>query len=154
MGNNTKENPSALRESALKDLLKRMGASETPDERYNNGYAHHSLAVHSSFARAFEERMATFAEKITMTITQAEKIDKDDKKAGDPEKLVNRSFTINRPIFENTMTMTRWIENFYQESPSINKIAREDQVAIGTKAFGVPVMIPAGSAMQEDDRDD
>lgn len=147
----TGESPSAKRETALQEMLKRLGNAMTKDERYNNGYAHHSLAVHSSYARAFEDRMALFVKDVTIEILEAVPVKENGKV---PEDLIGKSLTINRSIFENTMTITSWIENFYQESTSINKVAREDQVIIGTKAFGVPVMIPAGTSLEEEQEED
>lgn len=138
---------SKIRESALSEMLGRLGNTESPDERYNNGFAHFSLAVHSSYARAFEKRMATFVRMVNVTIKEAVPVVT--KKNSGSDSLVGKTILIERPIFENTMTLTDWIENFYQESPSINARAREDQVTIGSEAFKTTVF----SGFQHGERD-
>lgn len=128
-----------MRENTLGMIINNLGFTQTADQRYNNGYAHHTLAVASAFIRAFEERMGAFVSVINVEVLDAIKIP--DNTDGKPEKLLGRSIVVERPIFENTMTLTRWIENFYQESPSINARAREDQRHIGEQAFRVPAMV-------------
>lgn len=143
------DNPSEKRESALSEMLQRLGASKSKEERYNNGYAHFSLAVHSAYARAFETRMATFVSKTNLTITGAKPIKEEDKEKA--KDLIGKNITVERSIFDNTMTLTTWTENFYQESPSINARARDDQVQIGSKGFAVPVITPHTVSMEEED---
>lgn len=133
--------PSEKREAALSEMLGRLGSAKTKDERYNNGYAHFSLAVFSSYGRAFELRNAIIVSNIQAIIVEAVPIDSNNQnqmKAA--EKLIGQSVDINRPLFQNTMTLTQWVENFYQESPSINARAREDQVKIGMEAFKTPAI--------------
>jgi hypothetical protein len=147
-------NAADKRESALSEMLGRLGHAKNADERYNNGFAHYSLAVHSSYARAFEKRMASFINKNNVTITAAVPVEAGDKV---PPDLVGKTVIIDQPIFENTMTITRWIEYFYQESPAINARARDDQRAIGEQAFrqaAMPGFSPWGTEDKVPEPDD
>ncbi len=138
-----KSTPSDKRETALSEMLGRLGASKNQDERYNNGFAHWSLAVHSSYARAHDKRMGNFIKEINITIREAviaPDLKEEDKKKADPSLLIGKTILIDRPIFEYDFTLTRWVENFYQESPSINARARDDQREIGTQAFKTPAI--------------
>jgi hypothetical protein len=133
-----KETPSVLRELTLGRIVDNLGSTRDPEQRYNNGYAHHQLAVFTSWIRAFETRMAKFVSNLNMSIIDAQVIP--ETKSDFPhkfkrEELIGKGITMERPIFDNTMTLTNWIENFYQESPSINARAREDQRSIGENAF-------------------
>lgn len=143
--------PSERREHALAEIAERLGHTKDQDERYNNGFAHHSLAVHSSYARAHDERLASFVDQIHVTIVEAIPVDEQEQNVKNAKIIVGKTILVNRPIFKNTMTRTRWIENFYQESPSINARARDDQVEIGTKGFAVPVITPFTSSMEEEE---
>jgi hypothetical protein len=129
-------------------MLKRLGSTETKAERYNNGYAHYSMAGPSSFMRAFERRQHFQVAKVELIVKKAVKV-KDDDSDADPEKLVGRIVTINKPLFYDSMTGTKWIENFYQESPSINARARDDQVQIGVEAFKQPAFSTWMTAEQD-----
>ena len=117
-----------------------LGSTTDSEQRYNNGYAHHQLAVFTSWMRAFEARMAKFVSHINMKIIEAVEIPDMDQKDSkySCEELKGKGITVERSIFDNTMTLTNWIENFYQESPSINARAREDQRSIGENAFQTP----------------
>jgi hypothetical protein len=130
----SKESPSSRRENALSEMLGRLGAAKTKDERYNNGQAHFSLAVFTSWSRAFEKRMALVVRRTEAIILEAIPVDKEAK----PEELVGQTITLEQGLFLNSMTLTKWVENFYQESPSINALARKDQVSIGMEAFKTP----------------
>lgn len=138
---------SKTRETALSEMLSRLGNTQTADQRYNNGYAHYTMAVFSSYLRAFEERMAWILGNIQVTVLEAYPINKEDNSKA--VSLIGKTITIDRPIFENTMSFTKWIENFYQESPSINARARDDQVTIGTEAFKTVAL----SGFQHGERD-
>ena len=131
------ESPSAKRENALSEMLGRLGSSKTKDERYNNGFAHFSMAGPSSFIRAFELRQHKLVGRVEGIITEVTPVTEEAKKV-DPSTLIGRSISINKPLFYDSMTGTKWIENFYQESPSINARARDDQVQIGMEAFKQP----------------
>lgn len=133
--------PSAKRENDTGAALKRLGFAETKDERYNNGFAHYSLAAPSSFIRAVEERLSQLIRPINVIIVGAVPAPCKNKEKMPDSNLIGKTVSFDRTIFPNTMTLTRWIENFYQESPSINKTAREDQVEILTKAYGVAPMV-------------
>ena len=139
--------PSDKRESALSELIGRLGNTQTQDQRYNNGYAHYSLAVHSSFIRSFEMRAHLIISNIEATIIDVTPLEQSERSY---EHLIGKTISLHRPLFFDTMTMTKWIENFYQESPSINARAREDQVRIGEKAFGIPVMSTWQAAMEDE----
>jgi hypothetical protein len=131
--------PSALRELTLGKLVDNLGSTSHPEQRYNNGYAHHQLAVFTSWIRAFEYRMAQFVSPINTKIREVVEVpSKDGSEVTHkykPKDLIGKGYLIDRPIFDNTMTLTNWIENFYQESPSINARAREDQRVIGESGF-------------------
>lgn len=128
--------PSAKRESALSEMLGRLGSAQTKDDRYNNGQAHFSLAVFTSWIRAFEARMNQIVSKVEASIIAATAIP--GRKDAKPDELIGKSISLDQPLFLNSMSLTQWIENFYQESPSINARAREDQVKIGMEAFKTP----------------
>ena len=129
--------PSQKREETLFKIVTLLGHTEDQNERFNVGYAHQSLAVFSSFIRSFEKRMAAFVSESNVTITEAipSKADLKDKKI-----LVGKSVSVNRNIFVNSMTLTTWINFFYQESPAINARARDDLRTIGENAFKVPAL--------------
>jgi hypothetical protein len=164
MGENYKEkakSPSVLRELALGRMLDNLGSTSDSEQRYNNGYAHNQLAVFTSWIRAFEKRMAQFVSVLNMEIIDAVPVEE---KNAEPRKndfskikeLVGKGIVVERSIFDNTMTLTNWIENFYQESPSINARAREDQKEIGINAFGTAAHTgfqPWGSEEQPLDSD-
>lgn len=143
------ESPSARREAALSEMLKRLGATETKAERYNNGFAHFSMAGPSAFIRAFERRQHFQVAKVEMIIREATPIS--DAVTVDPAALIGRVVTLPKPLFYDSMTGTKWIENFYQESPSINARARDDQVQIGMEAFKQPAFTPFHIAGEQDD---
>ena len=132
------KSPSVLRELALGRMLDNLGSTSDSEQRYNNGYVHNQLPVFTSWIRAFENRMSTFVSQLNMTITEVKEIPKEKKVEHKfkPEELVGKGITAQRSIFDNTKSLTEWIENFYQESPSINAKAREDQKEIGINAFG------------------
>lgn len=142
-----KESPSAKRENALSEMLKRLGSAESKEERYNNGFAHFSLAGFSAFIRAFELRQHNQVRQVEMTVREATPT-RDDVTI-DPTKLVGRTISLKDTLFYDSMTGTQWIENFYQESPSINARARDDQVQIGMEAFKQPAYTPFMAAMGE-----
>jgi len=146
---------SKTRETALSEMLGRLGNTHTADERYNNGFAHYSMAVFSSYLRAFEDRMSRILGNLQVTVLEAVPVEGKKNSKVIPEMInaldmVGKTITIDRPIFENTMMFTKWIENFYQESPSINARAREDQVTIGTEAFKTVAL----SGFQHGERDE
>jgi hypothetical protein len=129
-------------------MLKRLGSAETKEERYNNGFAHFTMAGPSAFIRAFETRQHSQVTRIELTIREAVLADPEDTTT-DPKKLVGQVITRKRPLFHDSMTGTQWIENFYQESPSINARARDDQVQIGIEAFKQPAFSPFMAAAGE-----
>jgi len=135
------ESPSAKRENALSEMLGRLGSSKTKDERYNNGFAHFSMAGPSSFIRAFELRQHKQVGKIEATILESIPV-KQENTQEEFKSLKGRTISLNKPLFYDSMTGTQWIENFYQESPSINARARDDQVQIGMEAFKQPAFTP------------
>ncbi len=143
-----RDTPSHKREESIGKLINLLGHTQNQDQRYNVGFAHHSLAVYTSFLRAFERRQAQFVNHFEVSIKEATPIpdtksnpkpdEKSEDKTEDKSKeLIGETITVNRPIFANTMTLTKWIENFYQESPSINARARDDLIQIGGNAFNV-----------------
>ena len=139
------ESPSARRENALSEMLKRLGSAETKEERYNNGYAHYSMAGNSAFIRAFEHRQHNQVAQVEAIIREATPI----KPEARPEKVIGKVISLGKPLFYDSMTGTQWIENFYQESPSINARARDDQVQIGMEAFKQPAYTPFMAGLGE-----
>lgn len=145
--------PSDKRESALSKMLGRLGDTQTQEQRYNNGFAHYSLAVHSSFIRSFELGMHQIISNVEATIRDAVPAD-DTISQETVNQLIGKTVSLNRPLFLDRMPLTKWIENFYQESPSINARAREDQVKIGMEAFKTPPMFTYTPFGESDDAPD
>ena len=96
------------------------------------------MAGNSAFIRAFEWRQHNQIINVELVIQEAVAISDDAK----PNELIGQTVSLDRPLFYDSMTGTQWIENFYQESPSINARAREDQVQIGMEAFKQPAFQP------------
>lgn len=145
---NKKGSPSDKRETALSSMLQRLGASQTKEERYNNGFAHHLLAVHSSYARAHDKRLGNFIQEVNITVREAVAVTPE----ANQDELIGKTVLVERPIFEYNYTLTQWIENFYQESPSINARARDDQLGIGMEAFKQPAITGFNPFGEEDRR--
>jgi len=143
---------SEQRESALASIAQRLGAAEGWNESAQNAFTHYSLPGHTSYARAFEKRMHTLLTPVTVTITEwVCKCDiqpcskKDCKKEG--EGIVKKTMILRdaesklRTLFHDTMTLTQWIKNYYQESPSVNARGRTDQVELAKAGYAVPAIM-------------
>jgi hypothetical protein len=143
---------SEQRESALASIAQRLGAAEGWKESSQNAFTHHSLPGHTSYARAFETRMHTLLTPVTVIIREwvckcdLQPCDKNDckKKA---EKIANKTMILRdkkgelRTLFHDTMTLTEWIKNYYQESPSVNARGRTDQVELAKAGYAVPAIM-------------
>lgn len=143
---------SEQRESALSEALKRLGAAETWTESSQNAFTHHSLPGHTSYARAFEKRMHILLTPVTVTIREwVCKCDLqpcDKKKCKNIAKKIARKTLILRDkegelrtLFHDTMILTQWIKNYYQESPSVNARGRTDQVELARAGYAVPAIM-------------
>jgi len=126
---------SEQREIALASIAQRLGSAETWDERAQNAFIHYSLPVHTSYARAFENRMRQLIIPLTVTVTGCS-CDKQP-----CEKHIGEVLLLKRPLFLNTMTLTEWITNYFQESPSVNARARQDQVELAKAGYAVPAIM-------------
>jgi len=78
--------------------------------------------------------------------------EEDCKKIG--EEIVRKTMILRdkdgklRTLFHDTMTLTEWIKNYYQESPSVNARGRTDQVELAKAGYAVPAIMgmqPFGS---------
>ncbi len=142
-------NPAGTRESALGKIADRLGESKTWDQKANNAYVYYSLPTFTSFGMAFEKRMKQLVGNISATITECScKKCEEGKACG----LTGRSVIIEGGIFENTNTLTEWFMNFFQQSPSINGMARKDQVEIARAGYAtatVPTWAPFGQEEEE-----
>ena len=146
-------NPSSTREQALGKIADRLGESKTWDQKANNAFVYYTLPTFTSFGMAFEKRMNQLIGNISATITECSCSNcKKNKEC----ELVGRSIIIKGGIFENTNTLTEWFMNFFQQSPSINGLARENQVEIAKAGYTtatVPVWSPFGREEKEAEAD-
>ena len=135
-----KESPTRTREKALAMIADRLGEAKSWDQKANNAFVHHSLPTFTSFGMAFEKRMKQLIGNVSATITECscKNCQSDNKK--DCE-IVGRSIIIKGGIFENTMTLTEWFMNFFQQSPSIGALARENQVEIAKAGYSQVAMM-------------
>ncbi len=132
------KSPSLTREETINLIVQHLGSTQTKDERFNNGFAHFSLARPSSYIRAMEERLARFVSVNNVKVLEATVLDKTNKEAiKAAAELVGKTIQVERPLFSNEKPLTKWVENFYQESPSIAGLAREQQTELGKAAMGV-----------------
>jgi len=133
--------PAATRESALADIAERLGESKSWDQKANNAFVYYQLPTFTSFGMAFEKRMATLVNLVNAKISECSCKEQ-------PCKYhIGRNIIIEGGIFENTNTLTEWFMNFFQQSPSINALARENQVEIAKAGYTtstVPVWSPFG----------
>lgn len=143
---------SEQREGALAGIAQRLGAAEGWNESAQNAFTHYSLPCHTSYARAFEKRMHTLITPVNVTITGATcKCDMqpcDEKDCeGKGDDLVGKTLILRdeegefRTLFHDTMTLTEWIKNYYQESPSVNARGRTDQVELAKAGYAVPAIM-------------
>ena len=149
-------NPAATRELALGKIADRLGESKSWDQKANNAFVHHSLPTFTSFGMAFEKRMKQLIGNVNATITECS-CDICQKGKGGKCNLTGRSIIIEGGIFPQTMTLTEWFMNFFQQSPSINALARENQVEIAKAGYTtatVPVWSPFGKEEKEAEVDD
>lgn len=142
-------NPAGTRELALGKIADRLGESKTWDQKANNAYVYYSLPTFTSFGMAAEKRWNQLVGNVNATITECS--------CGKEECiLAGRSVIIEGGIFENTNTLTEWFMNFFQQSPSINGLARKDQVEIAKAGYTtatVPVWTPFGKEEKEAEAD-
>jgi hypothetical protein len=129
-----KPSPSILREAALGRIADRLGESKSWDQKANNAFVYYSLPTFTSLGMAFEKRMQELVNTVNATITDCScKVDF----GKTCDKHPGRSVIIEGGLFENTFTMTEWFTNFFQQSPSINARARDDQVEIAKAGYSV-----------------
>lgn len=121
--------PATLRESALSDIAMRLGESRTWDQKANNAFVYFALPTFTSFGMAFEKRMAQLVDTVNALIIAC------DCETQPCPNHIGRSIIIKGGIFENTNTLTQWFTNFFQQSPSINGLARENQVEIAKAGY-------------------
>lgn len=125
-----KAGPSATREFALAKIADRLGESQNWNQRANNAFVYYMLPTFTSFGMAFEKRMNQLIGLTSATIIDCSCEE-------NPCTIhIGRSILIEGGIFENTNTLTEWFMNFYQQSTSINGLARENQVEIAKAGYG------------------
>ncbi len=140
-----RNNPAATRESAMAAIADRLGESKNWNQRANNAFVYYMLPTFTSFGMAFEKRMNQLIGLTSASIIECT--------CKEPCKdHPGRSILIEGGIFENTNTLTEWFMNFFQQSTSINGLARENQVEIAKAAYTtatVPVWSPFGREEKE-----
>lgn len=144
-----KTNPAAMREFALSEVLARLGESKDWNQRANNAFVYYILPTFTSFGMAFEKRMNQLIGSISAIITECSCKD-------ECKNHVGRSVLIEGGIFENTNTLTEWFMNFFQQSVSINGLARKDQVEVAKAGYAtatVPTWSPFGKEEKEAEAD-
>lgn len=127
--------PSAQRELALADIAERLGESKGWNQKANNAFVYYQLPTFTSFGMAFEKRMSDLVNLINGRIIECTCKDQP------CENHPGRSIIIEGGIFENTNTLTEWFMNFFQQSPSINGLARENQVEIAKAGYSQVAMV-------------
>lgn len=143
---------SEQREGALAGIAQRLGAAEGWNESAQNAYIHHSLPCHTSYAMAFEKRMHILLTPVTVNIT--EWACKCDLQPCNEEACKKKALTIAnktlilrdkdselRTLFHDTMTLSQWITNYFQQSPSVNARGRTDQVELAKAGYAVPAIM-------------
>ncbi len=135
-----KESPTKTREKALAMIADRLGEAKSWDQKANNAFVHHSLPTYTSFGMAFEKRMKELIGNVSATITECS-CDICQKGKEGTCSLTGRSVIIEGGIFANTMTLTEWFMNFFQQSPSIGALARENQVEIAKAGYSQVAMM-------------
>lgn len=141
-----KGTPGLTRELGLAGALQRLGESEGWNQKANNAFVYYSLPTFTSFGMAYEKRLMDFVNLINAKIIGIECNCKETDNCNH-SSYIGRSIIIEGGIFENTNTLTEWFMNFYQQSPSINGLARENQVEIAKAGYAVatvPVWSPFG----------
>lgn len=140
MEKSKKETPASTREIALALIADRLGETKSWNQKANNAFVYHALPTFTSFGMAFEKRMKQLIGNVNATITECscKNCSKGNKRDC---YLVGRSVIIEGGIFENTMTLTEWFMNFFQQSPSINGLARENQVEIAKAGYSQIAMM-------------
>lgn len=139
-----RSNPADIRENALAKIADRLGESKNWNQRANNAFVYYMLPTFTSFGMAFEKRMNQLIGLTSASIVECTCKLKEGKPCKDHS---GRSILIEGGIFENTNTLTEWFMNFFQQSTSINGLARENQVDIAKAGYTtatVPTWSPFG----------
>ena len=137
------ERASSKRENALGKIVSRFDGRNKQEERFLNGYAHHSVPPICSAIMQIEQDInmkVAAPEAIITAISCAKGCEKEDcqhiEKASD---LLNSTITID-PIFPLKWTFRGWIEKFYSQSTSINAKALDIQQEVGRAGFSQPAL--------------
>jgi len=139
----TETRASSKRENALGKIISRFDGRDKQEERFLNGYAHHTVPPIASAMQQMEEDINQKVQHVEGTIYAivcAECCEKSNcQHVKDAQKLLNS--TIRLPnLFPLTWTYRGWIEKFYLQSTSINAKALEIQQAVGEAGFAQPAM--------------
>ena len=139
---------STKRENALSKIISRFDGRDQQEERFLNGYAHHTVPPICSMAMQLEEQLKSRVAKPEAIITE---VACNCKGSCDHQKYVNQTITIP-PIFELHYNIRGWVEKFYSQSTSIEAKALEIQKAVGEAGFSQAVQ-PGFQPWTDDDPD-
>ena len=134
-----KETPTKTRERALAMIADRLGEAKSWDQKANNAFVYYTLPTFTSFIMAFEKRMNQLIGNVRATISGCSE-EGDCKKECKEDCIIGRSIIIEGGIFESTNTLSEWVMNFFQQSPSIGGLARENQVEIAKAGYSQVAM--------------
>ena len=134
---------SSKRESTLSKIIARFDGRDKQEERFLNGYAHHTVPPICSAIMQVEENINQKVLKPEGTIyeIQCAKGCKDAKciHERDAAFLLHSTISLGN-LFELTWTFKGWIEKFYSQSTSINAKALEIQEEVGKAGFSQAAM--------------
>jgi len=137
------ERASAKRESALGKIISRFDGKDKQEERFLNGYAHHTVPPVCSAVMQIEQNINQKVEKPEGTIYAlgcAEGCKEIPcKHLTESVELMNSTISMNT-LFELAWTFKGWIEKFYLQSTSINAKALEIQEEVGKAGFSQPAI--------------
>ena len=137
------ERASARRESALGKIISRFDGRDKQEERFLNGYAHHTVPPICSAVMQVEQNINQKVERPEGNIYYIECAEgckelpcKHLKDAG---KLLNSTISL-KELFDLAWTFKGWVEKFYLQSTSINAKALEIQEEVGKAGFSQPAI--------------
>lgn len=126
---------STTRESALSKVISRFDGRNKQEERFLNGYAHHTVPPICSMAMQVEEQLKSrvispeaIIREVVCNCTSTCK----------HQEMIGQTIPIP-PIFEIHYNIRGWVEKFYSQSTSIDAKALEIQKAVGEAGFSQAV---------------
>jgi len=134
---------SSKRETALGKIVSRFDGKNKQEERFLNGYAHHTVPPVCSAVMQVEENINQKVIKAEGTIYQLACAkgceEKDCKHVKGNQAILNSTISLGN-LFPLAWTFKGWIEKFYLQSTSINAKALEIQEEVGKAGFSQPAM--------------